>query len=546
MNILVGASIGGLKSGLKGATKLVGGFASSVKGTLSGLGGVGMRLANAGFIGLGVAGAAAVAGLRSTAKSMDATAKAADRLGISTEAFVGLQHAATLSEVPVEMLNLGLTKMQDNLSTAATKGGPVKKVLNDMGLRSKELINLAPDVAFGKIADGIMSIENPSHRTAAAMDIFGKSGAQLIPLLKEGSAGFAKAREEAERFGLAFTKIDAAKIDAANDAVTKLGLSIKGAFSQAVIKIAPHLTNLVSQADFSFKEIGKSVGNFVGNSITNVAFMARNWDLHWDLMTTSAGIQLNRLNALVSGAFAGVETLLKGLQKNWSAVFADLGNKMKEGLSVGGGWKLGFDSQKAGSDIKGIWQGIKNMGNVKEVIPGQDPNATWTRYKGPIRLFKEGFAKSQADIAAGFPSVIKSNAEVATKLWEGVGKSFNEVMANSTDVALQNKLKELGAQLTKARMDFEKSIVGTKPALAPDFSGVKTHGRGLEVSSQFAAATQLGTTEMASQITASMTAFNKKDDELVNLTKKQNETLEEVKQAITENSVPDFDMISSF
>jgi hypothetical protein len=523
LNVLVGASIGGLRSGLKGGAKLVSGFASSVRSTLGGLGGL--------LAGFGLSAVGITAGLKSAAASIDETAKSADRLGISIESFVGLKHAANLASVPVEMLALGLTKMQDNLATAAKSGGPVEKALNSIGLKSKELVNLDSDVAFGRIADGIMSIKNPSERTAAAIDIFSKSGAMMIPMLKEGSAGFTKATAEAKRFGLVFTPTEAANVDAFGDAFDKVGEAIKGGFMQSLIQIAPHLTALVERSSFTLADIGTSIGKFVGKAMTEISFLSSNWGLHWELMKTSTAIQLNKMLAVFVGFFAALYKARQTFINHWEILLADTGNKIPGG-----------PTNKAGGFMASTMAGF---GNVQ-----LNPFKSRTDGKNPIDLFREGFNKSKSDIAEGLPGVIKSNADVAAKLWEGVGEAFNKGMEGATDVGLQNKLKELGDQLTKARTEFEAGIENAKPKAADvpgvgPLSDMKKAGVG-GLSSQLAAATQLGTTEAASQISASMTAFNRKDAELVDLTKQQNNKLDEIKKAIEEGSEPEFDILPSF
>jgi hypothetical protein len=55
-------------------------------------------------------------------------------------------------------------------------------------LSTEALLKLAPEDQFTQVAAAISKIENPAQRSAAAMAIFGKSGAELLPLFADGGA----------------------------------------------------------------------------------------------------------------------------------------------------------------------------------------------------------------------------------------------------------------------------------------------------------------------------------------------------------------------
>lgn len=191
----------------------------------------------------GLAGAAGVGALvKGQMEAIDSTAKLSDRLGIGTEALVGLQHAANLSGVSAETLTGGFEKMLNTLADAATNGGAAANTLNKMGLNATQLANMAPDQAFAAISDGLIGIKNPADRASAAMDIFGKSGQSMLPLMLAGSEGIKAAQAEAEKLGLTFSRVDAAKVEMANDAMTKLGQVAVGVGRTLAVQLAPYIT----------------------------------------------------------------------------------------------------------------------------------------------------------------------------------------------------------------------------------------------------------------------------------------------------------------
>ena len=120
-----------------------------------------------------------------------------DRTGISVEALAELDHAAQMGGTSLESLEGGLTKMGVKLADAAGGSETARSAFDAIGVSVSELSSLSPDKQFEVIADKLAGISDPGARAAAAMDIFGKSGADLLPLMKDGAAGIQAFREEA-------------------------------------------------------------------------------------------------------------------------------------------------------------------------------------------------------------------------------------------------------------------------------------------------------------------------------------------------------------
>jgi len=171
---------------------------------------------------------------------IDSTGKLSDRLGFKTEDLVALQHGASLADVGAEQLTTALEKMTVNIGKAK-KGGELGKMFQGLGLDSKKLINTSPMTALGEIADALNDVGSTAERNAAAVQIFGKSGAEMLTLLQGGSAGLAEMREEADKLGITFDRFGAEQVARANDAMTRLNNIWTGVKQQVVIGLAPAL-----------------------------------------------------------------------------------------------------------------------------------------------------------------------------------------------------------------------------------------------------------------------------------------------------------------
>jgi hypothetical protein len=236
LSVALNATVAPFVRSMAVAKKSVTGFAVSVRGASSSL------LRMSGIAGA-LSGALAAIGFSSLIKSqfdtIDAAGKLSDRLGITTAALAALTHAADLSGVSNELLTGSLEKYLRNVAEAASGNVTAAKSFQELGLSAQALSSLPTDEAIGKIADALNAIENPAAKAAAAQDIFGKSGQALLPLLKEGSGGLAAFAKEADALGLSFSRVDATKVEAANDAVSRAKAAFVGVARTISVAISP-------------------------------------------------------------------------------------------------------------------------------------------------------------------------------------------------------------------------------------------------------------------------------------------------------------------
>jgi hypothetical protein len=105
------------------------------------------------------------------------------KTGMSVDALQRLQFAATLSGGSLEGVSGAVARMQKALVGAEEGGKEAVAALDRLGLSAQQILALAPDKQFEAIAQKIAAIEDPAERTTAAMALFGRSGAELIPTL---------------------------------------------------------------------------------------------------------------------------------------------------------------------------------------------------------------------------------------------------------------------------------------------------------------------------------------------------------------------------
>jgi hypothetical protein len=202
---------------------------SKVKGMTSQFGSLGTALAAAGPAGLAVgAGIAGIVGylgaLGEGAKFLYGTAEAAVKFAghltdlsaktdLSVEALQRLGAGGLEVGVTMEDVSSTVFKMQKNLEKAP-------EAFERIGLSVEHLKTLGPEQQLQEVAKAISGIEDPAKRNAMAMDLLGKSAAEVMPFLR---SGFIQAGIEAEKSGRVMSASVVERLDNLGDKAAALG-----------------------------------------------------------------------------------------------------------------------------------------------------------------------------------------------------------------------------------------------------------------------------------------------------------------------------------
>lgn len=181
----------------------------------------------------------------------DALAKHANALGVSAGQLQGWEHAASLSGSSAEEFDNALTKFTRNVAEAGdAAGGPAAKAFKDLGVSIKDSAgNLgAPIELLDGVVAGLEGIQDPAKRTALVMDLFGKSGAKLLPLFSEGKEGIAKLRAEVQELGFGFDDAFLENAQEVNDNLDRLKLGLRGVGIQVLSEVLPGITEFSKKA----------------------------------------------------------------------------------------------------------------------------------------------------------------------------------------------------------------------------------------------------------------------------------------------------------
>ncbi|WP_052363103.1 phage tail tape measure protein [Bradyrhizobium sp. DOA9] len=248
LRVILGADTAGLDKGLKDSQSSLAAFGMTVA--------TGMAAAAAAVAAAGVAIGVA---MKSTIDDMDKLSKTSAKLGVPIEQLSALAYAGELSDVSFEALSKSVAKLSKNLVDAAAKPtGDAANAFRALGISVVDSNGKlkSSDEVLGDVADRFEGLKDGSGKTAAAMAIFGKTGADLIPLLNGGRDGLKEMTDEAAKFGLIVDGQTGKAAEDFNDNLTRLHAAWKGLIAQSTAQVLPSMVAITNAMVESAKNSG--------------------------------------------------------------------------------------------------------------------------------------------------------------------------------------------------------------------------------------------------------------------------------------------------
>ena len=182
--------------------------------------------------------------VKNTLQLNDRLAKTADKLGLTTEALAGLRHAAELTGVASNTMDMALQRMVRRVAEAAAGTGEARAAIAELGLDAKALAAIPVDQQFAAIAQRMQLVENQADRVRLAFKLFDSEGVAVVNTLRLGSEGLKQAAADADRLGVAISRVDAAQIEAAVDAGHRMQQAMQGLANTLTVSVAPVISDV--------------------------------------------------------------------------------------------------------------------------------------------------------------------------------------------------------------------------------------------------------------------------------------------------------------
>ena len=279
------------------------------------------------------AAAAAAAGgaalVRAGMQSADEQAKLARQLNTTVDALQRTTRASELAGVSTSQLESATRNLNDRLGQAISQGGPAAEALDRIGLSAQEVADLPLDERIEAINTALANNVSAAERASVASDLYGRRAGMAMSQIDADT--IAEATRQIDRFGGALSDVDAAQIEAANDAISQGGQAFQALTQQLAVQFSPILQGIVQEMENAADET-----DFFGNIAERV----------FDVVMKGAGFAadtIRRLQVVIKGieaAFWGMATVsttvFRTITEGWDSAANAIGegiNKLIRGMN---------------------------------------------------------------------------------------------------------------------------------------------------------------------------------------------------------------------
>ncbi|MDD2794360.1 hypothetical protein [Acidocella sp.] len=285
-----------------------------------------------------IGGAGSVAGLLEMAHATSEAAEALDNIskisGIAVPKLQSLQYAGQQAGVGVDDLNKGFEMLSVRMGRAAMGlDKQTASLFSKMGISLKDAsghVKSAADV-MPQLEKAFADTKDPATRAAMAMQLFERSGVNLLPFLTEGPAKMAEMQAQFDKFGYSFSDGDLEGLEQFKAAWNEAELAIRGLTSEISAKLAPVMAPLLtdfasfvaSNRDLIALDL-KDVISTIGDDIHDIDFKKIN---------AEAKVFIHHIEKLIDDV-GGLKTVLEIAGGVMAASF--LAPVLEIGLTLGG------------------------------------------------------------------------------------------------------------------------------------------------------------------------------------------------------------------
>ncbi len=384
-----GAVVGRLELGLAGWKKSV----ETIKADQQSLSGFAIRhkeeiqkLGQA----MTVAGGAIVAVLGAMAQKTIGYGDELDTLrqktGISAETLSSYKLAVDQAGMTLGDFALSLKLLANNMQLAVDSESAAGKAFASIGVSVKDAAgNMRPmnDVLMD-VADRFAAMPDGATKSALAVDIFGRSGTQMIHMLNLGSAGLKETMERARALGVVMTDEAAEACDKLSGKQQELKLAVQGVGIQIGTILMPAIqamTRGITEALIKFREFAKEhpalSEGVVGLAAGMGTLMLGVGPLLAGLPSLAKGLTMvTAATGLSAGAIGGAAFVVMASVGAWAKLASIIWDTVAaEKYAIGAGNRLAESENKLVEDLSAAavaagWQ----YGRMSELIKAYDGN----------------------------------------------------------------------------------------------------------------------------------------------------------------------------
>lgn len=248
----VGSSI---NSALQGVTNLAGGGGFGLlAGAAAGVGAA-VLAADAAFIGIAI----------HATKGADEIYEMSQKTGIAVSTLSKFTEVGKLVGIETETMTKSIEKMNKSAYAASTAPAEASNAYTKLGVAVRDASGelKTPDALLLELADKFSKMHNGVAKTALAMQIFGRGGAELIPFLNKGRDGVAELSAKVEALGAVLTEQTAAAAHQFQEDLREVGVASDGVQNKLMTALVPTLTVVADALVSALEDSGSGLNKFI-------------------------------------------------------------------------------------------------------------------------------------------------------------------------------------------------------------------------------------------------------------------------------------------
>ncbi len=419
-----------------------------------------------GALGLGAGGGAFVGLIKSAVDAQDQIYKLSQRIGVGVEALSALKFAGELSDVSIEALGTSLAKFNKALAETKEGTGEAGVAFRALGISVTDAngdLRLT-DAVFADVAEAFAGMEDGAGKTAIAMRLFGRAGAEMIPLLNQGAAGLQAAKDEALALGIVMDGTAAKAAEQFNDDMLRMQKYVKGVVQQITIGMLPVLDDLVNafRGTTNESEKWREVGRDIGEVLKGVGVAA----VYVIGFVESLGKTLGGLGAAAAAVLQGEFALAGRIVREIKADNDKLDVEVAKRAAM---------IKALGSTDLAAQRDINALGDIggratKRKAPGLPDEAAAKKALDERKKFEEAFSKLAESRAKAVAAEEKSLADERLKILQ---RFHEEGLLDEQDywaTRLEIQQRALSAEISAA----DQAIAEAQKALTAAEKGANT------------------------------------------------------------------------
>ena len=172
----------------------------------------------------------------------------ATQLGVTTDALQEYRFAGTQAGLATDEVDQALSQLTRRIGEGVNGTKAQAQAFQKLGIALRDANGNVLDAgdAIPLIADGLQKIQSPAERAAILMDLFGRAGQKLEPLLSDGARGVNKLRDAANELGVVLSKDQIARADETADKLDALKQVLEAKIAGAVADNADAILDLAN------------------------------------------------------------------------------------------------------------------------------------------------------------------------------------------------------------------------------------------------------------------------------------------------------------